>query len=130
MDTNEPLRRRLRPSDGPVDFQIDVRREGADVILALSGELDIASAPLLRTELFRVLDEGAYERVLVDLDDVDMLDSTGLGVLVAGVKRAQPDGARIELLCSKSRTIRIFRALRFDRVFPIHADLSETRIRA
>jgi anti-sigma B factor antagonist len=54
--------------------------------LHVHGEIDLASAPVLREELQHVIDAGALD-VVLDLQDVSFVDSSGLGVLVGAHKR-------------------------------------------
>ena len=74
-------------------------REGAELdvvlesvgnfsLIGLSGEVDVYSAPKLRETIKDLVDEGKYN-IVVDLERVAFLDSTGLGVLVGGLKRVK-----------------------------------------
>ena len=59
-------------------------------VLAVKGEVDVYTAPRLREKLVELVSQGKHQ-IVVDLEGVDFLDSTGLGVLVGGLKRsAQP----------------------------------------
>lgn len=60
-------------------------------VVAPAGEIDLASAPLLKSHLVRLLDES-YARFVIDLSAVSYLDSTGLGVLIAFARRLKDDG--------------------------------------
>ncbi len=66
-------------------LRIDVRREPDRVVIALEGELDMASAPLLQKAI-----EGADLQdngmVVLDLHDLQFIDSTGLRVILAARK--------------------------------------------
>jgi anti-sigma B factor antagonist len=77
------------------DFGADVTVEvsGETATLAISGEVDLASAPGLREEFQRV----DAPNVVVDLSGVTFIDSTGLGVLVAALKRTREAGGRLTL---------------------------------
>ena len=57
-------------------------------MLTVAGELDLASAPALEDELDKALDGGAG-RIVVDLRELEFIDSTGLSVLVKAHQRAQ-----------------------------------------
>jgi anti-anti-sigma factor len=70
-------------------FRVEVRSEGRDTVLALFGELDLASSPALEDELRRV---GDAAMVIVDVRELDFIDSTGLSVLVKAHQRAQEEG--------------------------------------
>jgi len=69
------------------------------------GEVDSSSAPQLRAELDRLLDDGVPE-IVVDLDGVTFLDSAGLCVLAAVHRRAGGQGARLRVLASGRAVIR------------------------
>jgi anti-sigma B factor antagonist len=56
------------------------RRNGA-IVIHLVGELDLYNAPEVREALLQLCDEQP-ERLVVDLEDVDFVDSTALGVLI------------------------------------------------
>jgi len=62
-------------------------RDGIEVI-DVQGEIDIYTAPRLRELLINLVSEGNYQLV-VNLDKVGFLDSTGLGVLVGGLRRVR-----------------------------------------
>jgi anti-sigma B factor antagonist len=68
-------------------------RDGGDGVCVVTpaGEIDLASAPQLKSSLVGLLDEG-YTRFVLDLSEVRYLDSTGLGVLIAFSRRLTDDG--------------------------------------
>ncbi len=70
-------------------FRVEVRTEGPASVLRLIGELDLAAAPTLEEELWKV---AAAERLVVDLRELEFIDSTGLSVLVKANRRAQETG--------------------------------------
>jgi anti-anti-sigma factor len=76
-------------------FRVDFVEHGSSVILALSGELDVASSPELEAELDRAADR---ELVVVDLRELEFIDSTGLGVLVKAHQQAEEAGRRFALV--------------------------------
>jgi anti-sigma B factor antagonist len=72
----------------------------------VSGEVDIQTSPLLDKELQKVLDQGVSS-ILVDLDEVTFLDSTGLSVLIAALKRCQASGGELRLVSPRSNVRRV-----------------------
>lgn len=63
-------------------------------MLAVSGELDLAAASSLEEELDQALGSGS-EVIVIDLTDLDFIDSTGLSVLVRAHQRAQETGLQL-----------------------------------
>lgn len=88
-------------------------------VLAVSGEVDVHSAPDLGDRIAEVLGDGQH-RLVVDLNGVEFMDSTGLGVLVAGYNRAQELGGTLELVCEVERVTKLLRITGLDDVFTIH----------
>jgi anti-sigma B factor antagonist len=78
-------------------FRVDVRGTGAATVIAVSGELDLASSPTLEEELERVAGSDA-PLMIVDLRDLEFMDSTGLSVLVRAHQRASELGKRFGLV--------------------------------
>lgn len=78
------------------DFlRIEVREEG-DVVVHLVGELDVLTAPDVRTTLFDLAASGEPS-VVVDLTNLTFIDSTGLGVLVGAHERFRLDSGELTL---------------------------------
>ncbi len=92
------------------------------LVLTVSGEVDVYTAPLLRQKLVDLADSGT-SRIIVDLEPVEFLDSTGLGVLVAALNRLRRQGGDVELICSQARIVRVFEITGLTRVFTIHPSL-------
>ena len=79
------------------NFQIATRRDGSAAIIAVTGELDLASSPALREELERALQDGA-ELVILDLRELMFMDSTGLSVVVKAHQRGLEAGYRFAVV--------------------------------
>jgi anti-sigma B factor antagonist len=84
----------------------------------VGGELDVATAPRLREQLLAAIAEGG-PRLVVDLGDVDFLDSTGLGVIVGVLKRARTLGGDLRLVCPSPAIRRVFEITALDRTMPL-----------
>jgi anti-sigma B factor antagonist len=94
-------------------------------VVRASGEIDVATAPLLREQLTELVDAGTVH-VVVDLEDVDFIDSTGLGVLVGSVRRARAADGDVRLVCTNPRILKVFAATGLHEVFTIGSTLDET----
>jgi anti-sigma B factor antagonist len=91
-------------------------------LLSVEGEIDVYTAPLLRQKLVELADGGAT-RIVVNLEPVEFLDSTGLGVLVAALNRVRRQDGDLELVCSQRRILRVFEITGLTKVFTIHESL-------
>ena len=78
-------------------FRVEVRNHGRAAVIAVSGELDLASSPALQEELDRLASSDA-ELLIIDLRELDFMDSTGLSVLVRAHQRAEEQGRRLAMV--------------------------------
>ena len=108
---------------GTVSMEVAVADspEGLPVV-AVSGEVDVYSAPTLAERLNELLRNGR-NRLVVDLRDVGFLDSTGLGVLVEARAAAVETGGALPLVCNQERIRKLFTITGLDGVFAIHDTL-------
>jgi anti-sigma B factor antagonist len=108
-----------------MDFSVRTEEVQSGVhVIALTGEVDLYTAPEFKQELLRVIGEGA-KQVVVDFTDTTFIDSTTLGVLVGGVKRLRPEGGQLSLICSDRNITKIFEITGLDRVFTIYPTRDE-----
>jgi anti-sigma B factor antagonist len=101
-----------------MELSLTTRTVAGHTVLEVGGEVDVYTAPRLRERLIELVDAGARDLV-VDLERVDFLDSTGLGVLVGAHKRLRLAHGSFRLVCSKEPLLKIFRITALDQIFPI-----------
>jgi len=101
-----------------MELGLIVREDRGWTVLAVSGELDMATAPTVRERLHGLLAEG-HEKLIVDLDNVGFLDSTALGVLVGVLKRVRTQDGDLRLVCNQPRVLKVFEITRLDQAFTI-----------
>ena len=68
-----------------MDLSLSTRTEGDRTIVEVGGEIDVYTAPKLRDKITELVAAGVYD-IVIDMEAVEVLDSTGLGVLVGGLK--------------------------------------------
>src|SRR5256886_337135 len=102
-----------------MDLGLDVTERNGFTILAVRGEVDVYTAPRFRERLIELVSEGKH-RIVVDLEAVDFLDSTGLGVLVGGLKRLRSHDGDMILVCTQPRILKVFEITGLTKVFSIH----------
>lgn len=107
-----------------MELTLEHRTQGDATVLDVSGEVDVYTAPKLREKLVELVSDGHYN-IVVDMTKVEFLDSTGLGVLVGGLKRVRSHNGSLELVCNQERILKIFRITGLTKVFPIHDTLEE-----
>jgi anti-sigma B factor antagonist len=111
----------------PSRLDLHVTASGGCIVVKVAGEIDMASAPELRECLHQMIDAGS-RRLVVDLRQVRLIDSVGLGVLVGARRRLQEHGdddGWIRLAGAGELILRALRLSGLDRVFPLHATLAE-----
>ena len=102
-----------------MDLTLATREVGETTVVAVGGEIDVYTAPKLRDRITELVGAGVYQLV-IDLEAVEFLDSTGLGVLVGGLKKVRAQQGSMELVCSQDRLLKIFRITGLAKVFTIH----------
>ena len=107
-----------------MDLALSTREEGGRTVVSVTGEVDVYTAPKLREQLVSLVDAGRYD-IVVDMEAVEFLDSTGLGVLVGGLKRVRTHDGTLRLVCTQERILKIFRITGLTKVFPIHDSVAE-----
>lgn len=95
-------------------------------VLRVTGEIDVYTAPELRQRLLALIEPGdgggappPVRHLVIDLSKVEFLDSTGLGVLVGGLKRLRALGGTLVLVCAQARILKIFQITGLDGIFTI-----------
>jgi anti-sigma B factor antagonist len=89
------------------ELSINRRDEAGGVVLALSGELDVVSAPELALCLNELLAES-HERVVLDLSELAFVDSAGISVLIKARQDAESNGPTLVLARPTEQVHRVF----------------------
>ncbi|HET9161856.1 MAG TPA: STAS domain-containing protein [Solirubrobacterales bacterium] len=84
---------------------IRTHRNDSSYTIALAGELDLANGDDLSAELERVGSDGSAEMIILDMAELEFIDSTGIAILVAAHRRLNADGDRFQLACSKATEV-------------------------
>jgi len=93
-------------------------------VLTVSGEVDLATSPDLDAAIIAALDSGAGS-IVVDLTEVSFMDSSGLGVIVRGLKRCREADKDLDLVITNERVLKVFGITGIDQVIPIHDSLED-----
>ncbi len=88
-------------------FGIVESDEDGALQIAVSGEVDVATAPTLREHFYAAVDRGR-EVVVVNLSAVTFIDSTALGVLIGTQERGAEQGTQLRIILKEPRIVKIF----------------------
>jgi anti-sigma B factor antagonist len=105
-------------------FDLVVSERKGWAVLAVTGELDVATAPRLRQEAVRLTSSGSH-RLVLDLSGVGFLDSTGLGVIVGVLKRTRTHGGELVLAGAEPQVRKVFEITRMNDILPIHDSVDD-----
>jgi anti-anti-sigma factor len=92
------------------ECEIDARREGESVTVAVAGEVDVSTAGELDAAI-REAEETEISRIVVDLSDLSFIDSTALEVLLRASMRHRQNGDRLSFVPSKHESVTTLIAL-------------------
>jgi anti-sigma B factor antagonist len=106
---------RFRLSEQQLDEQTTV--------VAVRGEIHVSTAPEFSGLLTGAITEGRT-RMVLDLTDVEFIDSTGLSVLLNALRRVTRAGGRMALVCTNPTVLRLFEITKLDSTFDIFADIA------
>jgi anti-sigma B factor antagonist len=106
------------------NLQLDTTDSGDWTVVEVRGEVDLYTAPRLKT-LLTELTGGGRNRLAVDFSGVEFMDSTGLGVLISGLKRCREAGGTLALVGPTESVRKVLGITGLDQVFTIHDELAD-----
>ena len=92
---------------GSATFSLDTAHEAAGVVVRVKGELDGMTSPVLRQELYDLIDDGGRSFRL-DLRAMTYIDSSGLSALLGILRRVKERGGELALVNPRRSTLRVF----------------------
>lgn len=110
------------------ELSIDLKTEngGETLVFKLRGSLDLATAPTVRAALSEATEKGGHH-LIVDLTQLEFLDSTGLGVLIGAHRRAAEHGGSFRLVVSEGPISRLLNITGLIAVFSVYHSLEDAR---
>lgn len=106
------------------DLSIHVHVVEGSHVFELTGSLDIATSPTVRAALTSASERGDH-KLIVDLTKVDFLDSTGLGALIGGQRRAKEFAGEIRVVAKEGQILRLLRITGLLKVFAVYPTLED-----
>ena len=99
-----------------------IERVGDVHVVTLRGEVDAFVSPSLRQEFRRLVEDEGASTIVVDLEAVTFLDSSGLGALVSVLRRLGERGGRLRIVSPRTNASRIFALTGLDGVLDLYAE--------
>ena len=106
-----------------LDVQSRQTEKGVTVI-APSGRLDVAGAPALKAAVSEAVGNG-QPRLVIDMEGVSFVDSSGLGSVVAALKQARSSKGDLRLAAPNQQVRVVLELTTLDRVFPYYATVED-----
>ncbi len=103
---------------------LETTDSGSWTVVEVKGEVDLYTAPRLKERIADLTTQGRSQ-LAVDLEGVEFMDSTGLGVLIGGLKRCREAGGTLALLRPREPVRKVLSITGLDKVFPIHDSLEQ-----
>jgi anti-sigma B factor antagonist len=118
------MRRPTKEAHVEDGFGISEETKDGRSVISVVGELDVATAPDLRSRLDEAIDGGSSV-VIADLLGVTFLDSTALGVLIGALKKCQAAGGDLRIVISEPRIVKVFEITGLTDLFTLFPTLEE-----
>jgi len=100
-------------------MQISVRQLDKITVFDISGDIDLSTSPELRKALLRELKDRRMPRVVVNLQAVQYVDSSGVASLVEGLKASRDVGSRFVLCGLNTKVKDVLRLSRLGTIFEV-----------
>jgi anti-anti-sigma factor len=105
-------------------MDIGFREVGEHKIIEVSGEVDLYNVSELKKALFSITD-GKHLSVIVDMSNVNYMDSSGIGALVAGQKKMIAHNGKFALMNIHDDVLNILKLATLDKFFKIYESEDE-----
>jgi len=106
---------------------LEVETHTADngiTVVAATGRLDVAGAPMLKEAISEVVKNGP-PRIVIDMEGVSFVDSTGLGSVISALKQIRGSQGELRLAAPNQQARVVLELTTLDRVFPYYATVEE-----
>lgn len=108
-------------------MSLEVQTRQADngaTVIAPTGRLDVAGAPMLKDAITELVKSGP-SKVVIDMEGVSFVDSTGLGSVIAALKQIRSNQGELRLAAPNQQVRVVLELTTLDRVFPYFATVEE-----
>ncbi|MFC1517886.1 STAS domain-containing protein [Candidatus Margulisiibacteriota bacterium] len=90
-----------------LDLKINIKKDKGIPVIILNGEIDVYTYPQLNEAMEKIIHDGNYN-IVINLEDVRYIDSTGLGVLANSASKILTHKGQLNIVCTKPQVRKIF----------------------
>lgn len=107
-----------------IRLDTSLREVGEFIVVDLVGEVDVYTAPALKDALNQAIERG-QRHLIVNMERVTYMDSSGFGMLLSAMKRVRPEGGSINLVQCNKAIARMLTITRLNTIFFLHSSVEE-----
>lgn len=100
---------------------LDIREEGDQLLVRISGEIDHHSAVSVRTEIDSKISSARPKRTVIELSNIDFMDSSGLGLIMGRYQKMRAVGGELVLREPNERVLKIFKLAGLEKIVVIES---------
>ena len=108
-----------------MELDIKTKAQGDVYILDIKGEVDLYSSTVMRDYIFNIIKEHHPRVLIIELNEVSYIDSSGIATLVEGLQLANKTDTRFKIAGLSKRVLEVFELVRLERVFDIYSSEEE-----
>jgi anti-sigma B factor antagonist len=102
-----------------MDLKLEIKKEQGYTHIIVHGEVDLYNANELKDKVHMSTDRAASQNIIIDLKDVDYIDSTGLGIMIGIKRRTTENGGKLILVLYSDRINKLFEITGLNKIFTI-----------
>jgi anti-sigma B factor antagonist len=108
-----------------MDLSFEISKKDNHIVMAVTGEIDLYSVKQLKESVTQVIEQEREARIIMDLNNVKYIDSTGLGILIGIKRRCAEKAGELSLVFDSERIANLFNITGLHNVFAIYKTLDE-----
>lgn len=111
-----------------MELQVSLGKQEGATVISVRGEVDMYNAPGLKEKVLKVIEDGAAKLLILDLQEVDYIDSTGLGILIGFRRRMIEAGGEMRVVIRSKRMKRLFEVTGLAKVFGVYESMEAASV--
>ncbi|MDQ6650155.1 MAG: STAS domain-containing protein [Actinomycetota bacterium] len=89
------------------EIDVEVELDGSTTVVGFAGEIDLVTAPKVRTTLSEAIERDGLQLLVLDMSEVSFLDSTGIAAVAFAIRMSSAEGVTVRLCCIQAHVLRV-----------------------